>query len=248
VAAFGKRLPIARQRVSADLALPGMPRRRVLATAFQLLDRGLFRVGEEQYTLQNGSFGLATLRKEHIRITSDAVIFEYQAKSGIWRSTAIDADPCMLEVLARLKRRRTGGADLLAWRDGDRWRDVASDDVNAYLKEVVAPDASAKDFRTWHATVLAATALAGRPRPRSVTAARREVTAAMKQVADFLGNTPAICRASYVDPVVIDRFLDGVTLPARLRLQPEVQPEAGPLVTPPPDPALERAVLRLLHT
>jgi DNA topoisomerase-1 len=212
---FAEHLPKARQQVAEHLARPGMPRERALATAFRLLDIGLFRIGGEVYAEENGSFGLATLRRDHVRISRGQVHFEYVAKSGNQRRLAV-TDEEVNAVVRTLKRRRDDGAELLAFRGPDGWHDVTSTDINDYLKETVGPDASAKDFRTWHATVLAAVALARTEPPRSPSAARRGVSRAVKEVAQQLGNTPAVCRASYIDPRVIDRFGDGRTIRAAL--------------------------------
>jgi DNA topoisomerase IB len=220
-----------------------MPRERSLAAAFRLLDLGFFRIGGEIYAEENGSYGLATLRKQHARIEGGAVVFDYVAKSGNQRMVAI-ADDSVLEVVRVLKRRRGGGEELLAWKNGAGWTDLVSEDINAYVKEVVGPEASAKDFRTWHATVLAAIALAAAPPPpRSAAATKREVARAMREVADYIGNTPAVCRASYVDPRVIDRFSDGVTIKASLRRS----GGAAAFGAPATHGAVERAVLRLLR-
>jgi len=222
-------------RVGADLSAEGFGRERVLACSVRMLDRGLFRVGTEDYTAKNGSFGLATLRKEHVTVRRDRVAFDFVAKAGV-RQVREVADPDILPVLRALKRRRDGGEELLAWRDGDRWIDVRSSDVNAYLKEVAGEDFSAKDFRTWHGTVLAAVALAGREVPRSPTAVKRTVSAAVKEVAAQLGNTPAVCRASYIDPRVIDRFTEGTVIPL---------PKGAGME--PLQPAIEAKVLDLLQ-
>ncbi len=239
---FARRLPAARRVVDEHLELPGMPRERALATAFRLLDLGLFRVGGESYAEEHGSFGLATLRKEHVRISDGAMEFEYTAKSGQHRRIRI-RDEDVLDVVQSLRRRRGGSDELLAYRIGRGWSDVSSADINAYVKEVVAPDSSAKDFRTWHATVLAAVALSGRPQPTSATALKRSVSQAIKEVAGYLGNTPAVCRASYVNPRVIDRFAEGVTISAALR-----RAAPGRNDHPTGDTGIERAVLRLLNS
>jgi len=218
---FAERLPAVRERVRSDLGGRKLTRERVLACSVRMLDRGLFRVGSEDYTVKNGSFGLATLRKEHVTVGRDRASFDFVAKSGV-RQVRDVVDPQILPVLRSLKRRRNGGHELLAWRDGDRWVDVRSSDVNGYLKELAGEEFSAKDFRTWHGTVLAAVALAGREAPASPTGAKRAVSAAIKEVAAQLGNTPAVCRASYVDPRVIDRFVEGVVidLPRGAELEP----------------------------
>jgi DNA topoisomerase IB len=214
--AFARALPALRRAVTRDLARPELDRRRVLALAVRLLDIGFFRIGTEDYAQQNESYGLATMRKEHASIEDGAVVFDYPAKSGQRRVQSI-ADADVLELVATLKRRRGGGAELLAYRADGRWRDVKSDDVNSYLKELTDGDFSAKDFRTWNATVLAAIALATNGREAaSKTARKRAITGAVKEVAFYLGNTPAVCRASYIDPRVIDRYEGGLTIAERL--------------------------------
>jgi DNA topoisomerase IB len=237
-------LPEARRVVSEHLRLPGMRRERALATAFRLLDVGFFRVGGESYTEQNGSFGLATIRKEHVRISRDVVIFEFTAKSSKQQHVEI-ADPDLRAVLTTLRRRRGGGDELLAYRERGAWVDVTSDDVNAYVKERIGCEVSAKDFRTWHGTVIAAIALAERGDVAdNKTARKRAIAAAMREVADGLGNTPTVARASYVDPRVIDLFEDGVTIEATLR-------RLGYVPEPTDTPArheVEGAVLQLLRT
>jgi len=183
-----------------------------------MLDLGFFRVGSESYAAGNGSFGLATIRKDHVRIAGDDVVFDYPAKSGQRRVQAI-ADPDVRAVVSALKRRRGGPDELLAYRSGRRWVHVRSEDVNDYLKDRAGASVSAKDFRTWNGTVLAAVALARRTdRPSSKTGRRRAAAAAVREVAVFLGNTPAVARRSYIDPRVIDCFLAGDTIaPAHKR-------------------------------
>jgi len=239
---FAHRLPDARRKVSEHITLRGMPRERTLATAFRLLDLGLFRIGGESYTQENGSHGLATLHKEHVRLQNGTAVFEFAAKSGVRQMVEV-ADPEVVAVLRVLKRRRSGGSELLAWRQGgQRWTDVTSSDINQYVKDVIGTTFSAKDFRTWHATVLAAKALSNAPVPSSLTATRRGVTRAMKEVAEQLGNTPAICRGSYVDPRVIDRFHEGTTIKAAVQRAHRTETSAAAL-----DAAAEREVLRLLQ-
>ncbi|WP_432493627.1 DNA topoisomerase IB [Kineococcus gypseus] len=237
-------LPRAREVVGEHLRLPGLPRERVLAAAFRLLDLGFFRVGGDAYAEENGSYGLATLRREHVVQHGAELVFRYVAKSGKDR-TAVIADPDVVEVVRALKRRRGGGEDLLAWKDGARWHDVSSDDVNAYLRETIGPDVSAKDFRTWHATVLAAVALAvSLPASGSPTARKRAVARAVAEVSEYLGNTPSVCRSSYVDPRVIDLFDDGVTIAPAL----EQLGEDAAFGHPATHGAVEQAVRDLLHT
>jgi DNA topoisomerase I len=219
---FARALPRLRRRVARDLRAAqdgGVTRERVLACAARLLDRGFFRIGSESYAEGNGSYGLATIRKEHVRLNGDDVVFDYPSKSSQRRVQAV-ADPDVREVVAALKRRRGGADGLLAYRAGRRWVDVRSDDINEYLKAAARLDTvSAKDFRTWNGTLLAAVALARREgRVSSKTARKRAITAAVREVAVFLGNTPAVARSSYIDPRVFDRFLSGWTIaPAQER-------------------------------
>jgi DNA topoisomerase IB len=209
---FAAALPKIRHFTNLHLVQEGMTRERVLACAARLLDRGFFRVGGEDYAEENETFGLATIRQEHVRFEGRSVIFEYVAKSHKERVQSI-VDPEVYEVVRALKRRRSGGRELLAYKDLSRWRDVKSADINLYLKEISGGEYSAKDFRTWHGTVLCARALAvSREALGSKTARKRAVSRAIQEVSHYLGNTPAVCRASYVDPRVIDRYNAGVTI------------------------------------
>ena len=238
------RLPKARRKVVAHLALDGMPRDRALATAFRLLDLGFFRIGGETYAEENGSYGLATIEKSHVRIEKGSVVFDYVAKSGKERLIAL-ADQPVRDAIDVLRRRRGGGPELLAYREGTRWRDVTSTDINTYVKEIVGDDVSAKDFRTWHGTVLAAVALAAEnDKGGSKTARKRAVAGAMREVADYLGNTPTVARGSYVDPRVIDLFEDGITISPALRVVRE-DISLGDGAT---HGRIEQAVLELLQT
>jgi DNA topoisomerase I len=211
---FAQALPPLRQRVAADLRAGGeLTRERVLACAVRLLDRGFFRIGTEEYTVVNESFGLATMRKEHVTLEEGGVmIFDYPAKSGKRRVQAI-VDPLVVDVVAKLKRRRGGGDELLAFKRGRSWQDLKSGDINEYLKEVTGAGYSAKDFRTWNATVLAATALAVSGEVAgSATGRKRAIARAVKEVSYYLGNTPAVCRASYIDPRVFDAYEGGLII------------------------------------
>lgn len=204
---FAKRLPELRAQVTADLALDGMPRERVLACAVRLLELGFFRIGGEAYAAENGNFGLATLRKEHVRVRGDSLVFDYDAKSGQKRLCEV-VDPDVREVVTTLRRRRSPATEeLLAYRDPDRgWVDVKSTDINEYVQEHLGDGFSAKDFRTWVGTVLAAAGLAAQDPADSETARRRTVAGVVKDVAEHLGNTPAVARSAYIDPLVVERF------------------------------------------
>jgi DNA topoisomerase IB len=210
---FAERLPVVRDAVERDLALDDVPRERALACAVRLLDRGSFRIGSEDYADANETYGLATLRKEHVTVSGAVVVFDYPAKGGQARRQRV-IDEQAAQVVTLLLRRRGGGEELLAHKDGRRWRDVRSTDVNAYLKQASGDDFSAKDFRTWNATVLAAIALAvsGPVASASSTARKRAIRRAIEEVAHHLGNTPAVCRASYIDPRIFDRFDGGLTI------------------------------------
>jgi len=208
---FARALPRMRERIAADLGRGDMGHEQILATAVRLLDRGFFRIGTEDYAVENESYGLATMRKEHVTVRGEAIVFDYPAKSGRRRVQRI-VDPDVGAIVERLKRRRGGGEELLAYKRRGRWADVRSSDINAYVKELTGEDFSAKDFRTWGATVLAAVALAVSPARDTATARKRAVTRAVKEVAHQIGNTPAVARASYIDPRVIDRYLDGLVI------------------------------------
>jgi DNA topoisomerase-1 len=209
---FARSLPVLRRRVEADLARDGLPRERVLACAVRLLDLGFFRIGSESYAEQNGSFGLATMLKEHVTVSGTEVLFDYTAKGGKRRVQSID-DPSAKEILRSLTARRDGGPELLAYMNGDGWKDVRSGEINDYIKEAARGAFSAKDFRTWHGTVLAGVALAGvDDAGQSLPARRRAIARAIREVAEYLGNTAAVARASYVDPRLLDRFLEGETI------------------------------------
>jgi DNA topoisomerase IB len=238
---FARRLPQARRLAAVDLRLSGMPRDRALATAFRLLDLGLFRIGGEEYAEDNESYGLATIEKQHVRIDDGALVFEYPAKSRQERLVAVTDDDVRAAV-AELRRRRGGGRELLAYRDGRRWHDVSSADINAYVKATVGRDASAKDFRTWHATVMASVSLAEAAEQAGTPTARtRAVKKAMAAVAGYLGNTPRVARGSYVDPRVVDRFEEGVTIAPTLRRA------TGASELDEQRERLERAVIRMLR-
>jgi DNA topoisomerase IB len=239
---FARALPRVREVVTDRLAGRGLGRDRVLSAAIRLVDLGFFRPGGEEYAAENGSYGLATIRREHVTVSQGQLIFDYVGKSARHREQAI-ADDQVTAVIRSLKRRRAGGDGLLAYRSGPRWHDVTAADINDYLREVAGDEFTAKDFRTWHATVLAAVGLAVSQQAAGSAAARkRAVARVIREVADYLGNTPAVARASYIDPRVFDRYAQGRTIaPALGRLGRETG--FGELAT---QGDAERAVLRLL--
>jgi DNA topoisomerase-1 len=246
MARFAQALPDMRAHVERDLAGSGITRERVLAAAVRLLDRGFLRIGGESYAEDNDSYGLATMLKEHVTVDRDhAINFDFTGKGGI-RHVRYVVDEPVAEIVRELKRRRGGGDELLAYRDDDgKWRDIKSPDIRAYVKATAGEDYTAKDFRTWAGTVLAAVTLAATdPERRQVkTQNKRMISHAVKQVAYFLGNTPAVARASYIDPRVFDRFREGYTIePVLIDLAEE--PDIG---QPAIQGRVEEAVLDLLN-
>ena len=209
---FAAALPRLRRAVKRDLAREGMPRERALACAVRLLDLGFFRIGGEEYAEANESYGVATVLREHVSISDGEVIFDFPAKSGQRRVQSI-RDPEIQRAIEAMRRRRSGPEDLLVFREDGSWRDLRSEDINTYLREKIGEGFSAKDFRTWHGTVLAAVELAREGVPTSKGGAERSIQAAVKRVAERLGNTPAVARSSYIDPKLLDRFRDGATIP-----------------------------------
>jgi DNA topoisomerase-1 len=214
---FAAVLPDVRARITRDLAQEGLGHDRVLAAIVRLLDVGLFRVGGEEYAREHETFGVTSLQKEHVHIRDGAMVFRYAAKDSKERFIEIRDDD-VSSVVDSLRRRRSGGTHLFAYKKGSEWIEVHAHDANAYIKEAAGDEEfSAKDFRTWSATVLAAAALAengaanGSKRER-----KRAIVSAIAEAADYLGDTPAVARSSYVDPRVIDRFEHGETIADRL--------------------------------
>ena len=213
---FARALPKVREATERDLVRRGLRRERVLAGALRLLDLGLFRIGSEDYAQENGTFGLATMQRRHVRLERGGlVVFDYAAK-GRKRQVQAVADRRVYFLVRALKERDGGGRELLAYREGDGWRDVRSGEINGYLKELAGEEFTAKDFRTWSGTVLAAVALAIVEPSKSETGRKRAISRAVGEVAGFLGNTPAVARSSYIDPRVVDRFREGETISAAL--------------------------------
>ncbi|WP_040339621.1 DNA topoisomerase IB [Candidatus Blastococcus massiliensis] len=238
---IARQLPDVRDEVVAALRTRGLNRERVLATAIRLLDLAAFRVGSEQYAEENGTYGLATLRREHVRVRGERTFFSYTAKGGIEREVELTDRPTATVVRQLLERPEGTGEELLAYQVEDgTWRDVTSAEINAFLKEISGAEITAKDFRTWNATVLMAAKLAEAAPPSSRTARKRIVSAAYREVSEQLGNTPAVCKASYVDPRVVDRFENGETVAHALRVAAEADADRDT------QRVLEQAVCQLL--
>jgi DNA topoisomerase-1 len=214
--ALAESLPTARRAVTIDLrgAEPG--RERALAAAFRMLDTGSLRVGSERYAESNGSHGLSTLLCAHARVSGDTVHLAFPAKSGqAWESDIRDAD---LAAVVQALKRRGPRARLLAWRtDAGNWHPIAADEINAYVREKTGGQFTAKDFRTLRGTVAAAVSLAKHGPEQRSSARTRALAQAMRDAAEVLGNTPSIAKKSYVDPRVVDHYVEGTTInPARL--------------------------------
>ncbi len=236
---FARCLPVIRARVAKDLRRPGLAREKVLATVVRLLETTLIRVGNDEYVKQNRSYGLTTLRSRHVTIEGGRLRFSFKGKSGrSWNLQVAD------RRIARVVRecQDLPGQELFRYVDADGTvHGIDSGDVNRYLREITGREVTAKDFRTWAGTVLAALALLESEQGGTKAAAKRNVTQAIQQVAARLGNTPAICRKCYVHPVVVDRYLGGGLT---LRIEAEAASEArGDLIDLQPE---ETAVLDLL--
>jgi DNA topoisomerase I len=209
-------LPDMRQRIAADLRRRGLPRDRVIALALHILDLGYFRAGGEQYAEENNSYGISTLLCEHVALQKQAVEFDYPAKSGVRRTLLID-DPEVVRSVRALLRRRGRTDRLLVCRNSSGWTDLHADDLNARFKDLVGDEYTVKDLRTWHGTVLAAAAFVDADPPVNKAVTKRVESAVMKEVAEELGNTPAVARSSYVDPRVVEGYESGLTIAAGVR-------------------------------
>lgn len=234
-------LPEARRQVQRDLETTGMGLDRACATAVRLLDIGYFRIGNDAYTDANGSFGLTTLERQHARRRREAIVFSFIGKSGISHTITVD-DPSAVKALEVMRTRPTSDSQrLLAHKDDGEWDDLASADVNGYLKGLFGGSFTAKDFRTWHATVIAAEVLALDDEPGDTKASRkRAIKQAVMEVSSYLGNTPTVARSSYIDPRVIDAYENGETIHKTalgLHRSPQIRQEK-----------LEDAVLKLLES
>jgi len=214
VLAFAQALPLLRARIAQDLAKPGHPRDKVLALVAHLLEETLIRVGNEEYSRLNGSFGLTTLRDHHVEIDGAQVSFAFRGKSGVVHQIRV-TDRRLARIVKHCQD--LPGQELFQYVDeAGRCRRVSSGDINDYLRQATGQDFTAKDFRTWAGTVLAAQLLHQQPAAQAVREAKRQVVQAIAQVAQRLGNTPTICRNCYVHPAVINGYLDG-TLHAAFR-------------------------------
>jgi DNA topoisomerase-1 len=205
VIAFGSALPRIRRAVSRDLARPGLPKRKVLALAVRLLDRTCMRIGSNEYAQKNGSYGLTTLKNEHVRIRGSEVHFHFRAKSGVEQSICLE-DAELARMLDETRKLR--GQDLFQYRDeAGNTRAIQSTDVNDYLRQIAGEKVTAKEFRTWHGTVQMLLELTQTGPAAGTTEAKRRLAAAVKSTANKLGNRPATCRGYYVHPEVIDNYL-----------------------------------------
>ena len=214
LADFAKALPRLRERLDADMGRPGIPRERVLATAILILEETFMRVGNVEYSRANGSFGLTTLRSRHVDVEGSRILFRFRGKSG--KDHEVDLrDRRLARVIAHLEQ--LPGQELFRYQGDDgEIRTIGSEDVNAYLREASGADLTAKDFRTWAGTVLAAHALAELGPARNERVARKRIVQAIDVVASRLGNTRAVCRRCYVHPAVLDAYMSDA-LPAALR-------------------------------
>ena len=223
---FGEKLPEIRARVHRDLGLPGLPREKVLATVVALLEKTLMRVGNEEYTRTNKSFGLTTLRNRHAKVRGTELVLDFRAKHGIQQHVEL-RDRRLAGIVRRLQD--IAGQELFQYLDEDEQRHaISSQDVNAYLHEATGEDITAKDFRTWAATNLAALALDEFERFDSQAKAKKNVLHAVEKVSKLLGNTPAMCRKCYIHPAIFDGYLDGSLAEAlRQRAEAVLEPAAA---------------------
>ncbi len=208
--AFARALPKIREKTAQDLAKKGFPREKVLAAIVQLLEKTAIRVGNEEYARQNKSYGLTTMRNQHAQVEGGTVHFHFRGKSGKWHD--IDLQDRKLAAIIK-KMSDLPGQSLFQYRDDEgNLHHVESADVNAYLKEIAGEEFTAKDFRTWAGTVAASLALAEFEKFDNERAAKSNIVTAIKSVSEKLGNTPAVCRKSYIHPAVIESYMDGSML------------------------------------
>lgn len=228
-----------RTAIAGDLRRRGLNRDRVLALGLRLLDLGYFRAGGDQYAEENNSFGIATLLRDHVTLHADAVEFDYPAKSGVRRTLLVE-DPAVVRAVRSLQRNRRNGDRLLAYRNSSDWIEVHAEDLNVRFKEMVGDDYTVKDLRTWHGTVLAAEAFVDADPPVDDKVIKRVETAVMREVAEALGNTPAVARSAYVDPRVVDAYREGLTIGATVRRAARVRDDKRQAI-------LDRSTARLIR-
>src|SRR5438128_7366077 len=219
IISFGKTLPKIRRRIARDLKLAGLPRNKVLVTVVQLLERTFIRIGSEEYARENKSFGLTTMKDRHVEVKGAKLRFRFRGKSG--RQHEVDVtDRRIAKIISRLQD--LPGQDLFQYVDDEgKVREVSSQDVNEYLREMTGEDFSAKDFRTWAGTVLTAIALNAQEKFETKKQAKANISTAIKAVAAILGNTPAICRKCYVHPAVLENYLDQKSIDGLKRMTEE---------------------------
>jgi DNA topoisomerase-1 len=237
LAEFADKLPALRKQINADLKLDGLPRRKVVAAVVGLLQKSLIRVGNEEYSRANGSYGLTTMRNRHVRVRGKRLEFSFRGKSGKFHEIELDD-----ERLARIVRRcqELPGQQLFCFRsDEGNIEEIDSNDVNDYIREIAGPDFSAKYFRTWAGTLLAARALSATDAAESKADEKSRIASAIADVAQQLGNTPSVCRTSYVHPIVIEAYAEG-----SLSLPPPLPPSRRPKTALSPE---EKALRRLLR-
>ncbi|MDQ6621928.1 MAG: DNA topoisomerase IB [Verrucomicrobiota bacterium] len=204
---FGAALPKIRKRIEEDLALPGLPKNKVLATIVSIIERTFIRIGNEEYARENKSYGLTTMRNKHVQVKGTKLRFNFRGKSGVQHQLEV-ADRRLARIVKKVQE--LPGQDLFGYLDdGGEVRNVSSQDVNDYLQEITGEDFTAKDFRTWAGTVLAAVALNALDPSENKTAAKKNVKDAISAVAKILGNTPTVCRKCYVHPAVLETYLSG---------------------------------------
>jgi DNA topoisomerase-1 len=239
--AFGKVLPRVRQQVQQHMALPGLPKEKVIAAVVRLLEVSLIRVGNEEYARANKSFGLTTMRDQHVKVSGGSIHFHFRGKAGKEHSVDID-DPRLARIVKRCQD--LPGQELFQYVDDDGKRQtIGSAEVNDYLKSVTGQDFTAKDFRTWAGTVLAARALQELEEFDSQAKAKKNIVRAVEAVSQMLGNTPTICRKCYVHPAVIESYLDGALVKTVRRRAKQQLAEALEKLRPE-----ETAVLKLLES
>ena len=213
--AFGRALPRIRRRVTRDLQKPGLGRQKVLATMVRLLETTLVRVGNEEYARANGSVGLSTMQDRHVAVQRGRLEFQFKGKSGKRHNIELH-DPRIAKIVRQVQD--LPGQELFQYVDDDGQRqDIKSEDVNAYLREIAGAEFSAKDFRTWAGTVLAAIALRQFERFDTKSQAKKNLVAAIERVSERLGNTPSVCRKCYIHPVILDSYLAGSTVDVILK-------------------------------